>query len=400
MAAELARVAEQDWSKLVDEAVRHGVAPLLYHRLQSLHRWVTPPAEAFERLRDIQAHNALRNATVFRELAEVLAALRGAGVDVIALKGAHLAARVYGSAALRPMVDVDLLVRMPDLERAAAQLRDLGYTHAAEVAPGIDYATFHHLRPFEKVGAIPVELHRTVVMSNSHFRLDLDGLWQRAREAEVAGVDVLVLSPEDLLLHLCTHASHTHGFDIPLLSICDIAAVLEHYEREIDWQRLASIANCDGRARFVHLTLSLASRMLGARAVLPPALDGVRHDDADREILDVVRDIITTAPVDLPAPYRHLHERRGLGRKLLLVAANVFPGPARLRSIYRVPPRSRAVYRYYLTRPLDLLVRRGKTAFEVAVRSRRVLPTLERQEKLRRVGRWVEETSRAVAARL
>jgi hypothetical protein len=61
---------------------------------------------------------------LFDELTGVLAALDAAGVDYALVGG--LAVAVWG--APRATKDIDLLVRAPDLERAMAAIRTLGFT--------------------------------------------------------------------------------------------------------------------------------------------------------------------------------------------------------------------------------------------------------------------------------
>ena len=54
--------------------------------------------------------SAHRNLRLFGELRQILRAFNAAGLSVIPLKGACLAEMIYGNIALRPMVDVDLLL--------------------------------------------------------------------------------------------------------------------------------------------------------------------------------------------------------------------------------------------------------------------------------------------------
>jgi len=63
----------------------------------------------------------------------------------------------------------------------------------------------------------------------------MEGVWKRARKARVAGVDALVLCPEDSLLHLCLHLfQHRRGGW--LTSSCDIAELANHHRDRLDWQ--------------------------------------------------------------------------------------------------------------------------------------------------------------------
>ncbi|HEY2853471.1 MAG TPA: GNAT family N-acetyltransferase [Gemmatimonadaceae bacterium] len=68
-------------------------------------------------------------------LAESVASLANAGVDVVVLKGAPLAHRLYGDFTVRPTLDMDLYVPADQRARASVTLRELSWRHTAGDAP-------------------------------------------------------------------------------------------------------------------------------------------------------------------------------------------------------------------------------------------------------------------------
>ena len=123
----LEAVDASDWKEIAQRARGLSVAHLLYHRLQTLE--VTPPVPppVWQRLQRFYLESAGFGMRLRHHLSGVLAALGAAGVTPIVLKGAYLAEGVYRNPALRPMNDVDLLVRQADLSAAQRSLLDLGY---------------------------------------------------------------------------------------------------------------------------------------------------------------------------------------------------------------------------------------------------------------------------------
>ena len=121
------------------------------------------------------------------------------GVRVIVLKGAHLGNLVYGSPALRTMGDLDLMVRRDQLSVAERLLARLGYTPLYEPLKQMDFTNHHHTRPLSRPGGIRIDVHWNIERPTAPVQADLDGIWHRAVAARIAGVDVLVLSPEDLV---------------------------------------------------------------------------------------------------------------------------------------------------------------------------------------------------------
>lgn len=386
-------LSEHQWSEVVDEAIRHGVAPILYGRLSDLADHV--PALALARLHDVYLHNALRNATVFGELADVLLALRGEDIPVIVLKGAHLAAIVYPDRALRPMADVDLLVRPQHLPRAERQLIERGYSPVENATVKTDYATHHHARPFTKSGAIPIEIHRGITPARSPFQVDLDGIWARAREAEVTGIEGFVLAPDDLMHHLCLHAAYNHRFEIPLLPLCDLAATIESTQWRLDWRRFVATSNASRTSRLVYCTLRVLTSTLGAD-VPDGVFDELAHTATDDAVVDAIRDSILSSAADVPATYAQLGDHTGFRAKVGVLARSVFPSRDHLRAIYALPPASRLVYAYYLVRPLDLIVRRGRVVADIIIGAQRLKPAIAREEQRRVIRRWVESAARGL----
>jgi hypothetical protein len=282
----LAQLADSGWDDLVTLADRHGLTPVLYQRLRMLGASASIPRRAVQRLGKAYLSIARDNQRLYAELGHVLRALQKDRIPTIALKGAHLAAVVYGNIALRPMCDVDLLVKSDDLSAAEAVLLGMGY----EQYGGADRFAMH-LAPLIKPGMAPVEIHWTIEQPANPFKIDTDGLWERARSATIAGVEVLVLSPEDLLLHLCLHTCFQNMFDVGLRGLCDIATTIHHYHDDIDWARVQQRARAWGARNGVYLTLYLARELLQA-AVPEETLASLKPDALDPQVVALAREFV------------------------------------------------------------------------------------------------------------
>lgn len=75
--------------------------------------------------------NVFRSIQLYHELQEITTALQAHQIPTLILKGAHLGAAVYGSIALRSMLDIDLLVPQRHVALAVEQLRRLAMNRAA-----------------------------------------------------------------------------------------------------------------------------------------------------------------------------------------------------------------------------------------------------------------------------
>lgn len=390
----LDELPETDQDAFILHVIQHGVAPCLYSELRAS---ALSPAEAtlLEKLHEAYLINHLRNITVWQQLREVLGSLASAEIPVILLKGAHLAEIVYGEPALRPMSDLDLLVRKGDLPRTWQLLLDQGYTPLS-ISDEPDYEQHHHIRPVCKAGAIPIEIHHTIETPGARFAINVDHFWSRAQDAVIAGVRTRVLCPEDLLLHLCLHAAYNHRFRVRLLQLWDIAVSIRHYDRQIDWQRLAARSNEYGVSRFVFCCLLLVEDTFGGTGIPSSFFKALHHESGDREVVHWVREHLFSVPDDLPVMQQRLREGKGFLEKIQILGRNLFPAPRDLRQIYQLPA-SRWIFLYYFVRLADLLIRRGPFLLGFIFRSKKLRPALEREERRRLIHRWVDDCARAAS---
>jgi hypothetical protein len=399
-AARLERLSAADWDSFVQRTAKQSarIVPLLYWRLKALHPDAAIPAAIVQRLREIYLHDSLKRSTrLYHELAKVLRALRDNGISVIVLKGAHLSEIIYGDIALRPMSDVDLLVRKADLLRAGEILLELGYTPFSHRWREAVDAASHHLPPFSKQDAAPVEIHWTVTRVadhykrlTAHFQIDVDGLWKRARPASIADVQVLTLSPEDLLLHLCLHASYHHGFRVGLGDFCDITHTIQHYRDEMDWAQVQACARQWRADRCVYLVLRLAQELL--EATVPDAvLNALVPDDFDpRFVVWAKEQVFAERDRGLP-DMRNLARVQNvpLLQKVVIGLKTVFCPPEVVAVLYSVSPRSKRIYLYYLVRLKDLFLKYGRTVRRIFRRDRKVMTAVERENRANALLNWM-----------
>ncbi|HKV11596.1 MAG TPA: nucleotidyltransferase family protein [Thermoanaerobaculia bacterium] len=387
--AELQSLDPDDWGDLLDQAEHHQITPLLHRALQEPERRAVVPAAVMGQLEISYFNTAAGSARIVSQLQAVLEASRAAGVPVLVLKGAHLAEVVYGDVTLRPMGDIDLLVKEADLSRAAQVLLGLGY--GPQDTPGAkkDYSAHRHLPPFTRKGAVPIEVHGTIDESG-RFRIDAEGLWQRAKTARIAGVEARVLGPEDLLLHLCLHTGFQHNFRVPLRQIYDIAATVRHYEQELDWQAFVRMAEASGLSRVCYYALAAAESLLGVAA--PAEALTALAAGCDEATVTVIREyVLLSQSHRAPEGVKDMMQARGTRGRIRSLLRSIFPPPARLREIYALAPGSRAVYAYYPVRLWDLLVRRGGFLAQLASRGSEARVALDLEAKSLLIRRRLEE---------
>lgn len=383
--SELRVINGESWGQLVDQAAWYGVAPLLYHRLRRSEN-LAIPQEHLQRLHDLYLHCLLRNQAISEQLSEIVGEITRAGYSVLVLKGAYLSNCVYEEAALRPMGDIDLLTMPHEAEEVQRHLMTLGYRYAAGTK-AIDYSRLHHLRPVSRAGSVDIEVHHDLAPEGAPFEHDIIGLWDRSTCTRVGDLDIRHLAPDDLLLHVCTHAAYNDEFRLGLPAVCDVDAVVRRLGHKLDWDRLIETANSDGRSRFVYATLRLTRELLET-PISEDVLASLHHDQVDDEVATEAVGYVLSTTDRVPVTLQSIGESTTPVGKLKSLWRGIFPPPETLRRIYRLEPGTKLQYLYYVIRPLDLLIRRGRQTLGLVIGTPRSRPALEKERRRRLIRAW------------
>lgn len=186
---------------------------------------------------------ALKNRCFMHLLESIARKFNEAGVALMVLKGAALHLVLEKTVAQRPMLDLDLLVKPDDIERARAVLEELGCLRGQELVREDFFPRFHYEVEYVARGVYPMKIDLHVrpfrPLRYSRFVPD-DALWTRAQEVRIGRGTVLVPCHEDMLLHLAVHAA-VHGFSC-LKWLDDIRQWTAQFRSQINWDRFASTA--------------------------------------------------------------------------------------------------------------------------------------------------------------
>lgn len=363
----LTTLSVHEWTALIDVADELMVGPMLRRRLLLPALEQHLPARVRRSIAAEHRRTAMVNLRLHADFRSVILALQRGGIPTIALKGLHLATLVYGDLAARPTGDIDLLVPVKDLAHAGAVLQHLGFRPLSPYRvshDGVPYA-FHHLPRFVKAGARPVEIHWHVMAptwTGSIAWTDISELWDRAVPARIAGVDAQVLSPEDLLLHLCIHATYLHMGEFGARPWCDIAETIRRHHGRLAWEEVTTRAARWHGCRGVYLALRLARDLVGA-AVPDEVLQVLAPVEFDDQILTIA--MRQRHRVRIPDHVAKLRARRSPTAKLQVFWKRVLVPTDALADAYNVPRSSRLLYAFYLIRAKDMLKRHWGTVFRL-----------------------------------
>lgn len=234
-----ARAAFADWlttnppdNPMAFDVAERRLLPLLAANLRRL--GISHPIQSAGE--SVGKRSASRNAQLMQAAVDAVSRLASAGVPTLVLKGVPVIVRYYRDSALRPMSDVDLMVRPSNLARALRILADEGWTvqggrMSQRLLPFL-YA-FEHLR---QDGA-KLDLHQYLIEHGSLPQAERH-LWERAERFDLLDRTCAAPDATDLLLHVCV-AGLKAGRQLNSRWMADAYLIMTRDTGSIEWDRLA-----------------------------------------------------------------------------------------------------------------------------------------------------------------
>ena len=247
------------WKRSVDldstDRASTRLLPLLWHNL--LAHGVTD--RDMPRLKGVYRYTWFANQLLLRELRLIQQAFRDAGIECLVLKGIALAVTHYPNPGLRPMDDIDLLVRPEDVDRAVAALPRAGWTSPLR-RPDL-FLRVAHATAFRDSKGREVDLHAHLLAGTMDTELDRQR-WARSVTVGRPDTPVRTLDTTDQLLHVLVHGAES---DPPAIRwMADAMMILHTGGAQLDWERLLADAEREDRSVAVAETLAQLEHVFNA----------------------------------------------------------------------------------------------------------------------------------------
>ncbi|ATW28174.1 nucleotidyltransferase family protein [Candidatus Formimonas warabiya] len=278
---EIARLLTQsvNWNLFLQLARHHRLFPLAHKTLSSIDN-PRVPDHVTEALHQEYRKNALKAVGLTGEMVRIMQLFEENGIRSLILKGAPLALKLYGDVALRPSKDIDIMVGLEDLEKAGRILEKEGYKNNLFDVPMTlrqkkDYLDkFHHFNYDHAERHVCLELHWKMHKIDLKYQT-LSNL--EVRKVDIAGYAVPVMADEEWFIYLMVHGSSHKWFRLRWL--CDMERWMGQ-ERDMDWEKLISLADHAGLRTVLHQTILLTNALLKAPVPDPIAPSLLRDKKA------------------------------------------------------------------------------------------------------------------------
>ena len=233
-----------NWDKFIPLASYHGVGGLLLYWLKRLGLDSNLPTDVYKDLYGIYESFSNIWEDYHEIIKKILRRFYESKIDVILLKGAQLAYTDYPHFSLRPMEDIDLLVKGSNKLRIIKLMLEMGFNlyHTGRTCDKFFFKGISRREKENTHKPIFVEVHSNLqvpIRLNRSFSVDMDEFWNGSKMEHFDGFPFLQLVPTYNLIYLCAHLGE-HYFSRLIWSY-DIALLIHRHREEIDWQGLGDL---------------------------------------------------------------------------------------------------------------------------------------------------------------
>jgi len=208
--------------------------PLIYSNLQNH----GIDDSAAKRLKFFHRQTFLRNQILSDKAEEILAIFHSADIQTLVLKGLALNRLYYRSSAVRPMADIDLLVKRKNfwdgnkiLTSKKWQTGEKKLSLHYEIAPSCQFV--------DQTDGSELDLHWQI-MRDCWNANETKALWVEAIPVNIGDTKTLALSHTHQLFHICWHGAR-YNFVPPIRWVADAVLILRNAESNIEWDKFVEI---------------------------------------------------------------------------------------------------------------------------------------------------------------
>lgn len=321
--------SDLNWAYILNESIKQGIPSLFYNNLLPFKSKI--PENSWNKFKEIYYAIANRNTLIYQELRIILSSFNKENLKVIPLKGVFLAQKIYHNIALRPMADIDLLVKKEELNKIDELLNSLGYrspVHKALLSQAIKKSYVNSIDYLKNDYSLHIHWHIVNITLPTYMysqHIEMDRFWKEAKPVTIDGVETLQLTPTHLIIYLAEHALK-HSFD-KLILLCDINEVIKTYGDQIDWGDLIEEAMRLGMEKQLFYSLYFANYFLGAQ-IPDQVLSRLKPEKVgflEKRFFNAVTQNNRNIKISY---FVYLNMNKGVTNKLRFIFRTLFPPPS------------------------------------------------------------------------
>lgn len=246
-------MSSTNWPQITASARQHLLSGLLFKGVRRGKLESALPQRAWATVHADYYAQATRNLVLLNHAEALIEKTRRSRAPLLFLKGSAFGGWLYDNPSLRPMTDLDILVRKQDVETLLRIASMIGYEFFRRTKHSVSLR--HH------DSGTYLELHTSLTSCPNYIGITTEELLERSVPTSSESGTARTLATEDHLLHLSLCGGFQNGFRQPAINACDIYLLARR--PELDWKSFFKRASAPRLAPFVYRGLSLS------RAILP-----------------------------------------------------------------------------------------------------------------------------------
>jgi len=229
-----------NWKWINNYAINQNLVSIFLHILNP----ETVPAEIMESWRNLKMRLLYTQIKALRATCKLFSILEDAKIQALSMRGIILSNTIYQSIDMRPMRDVDILIRPVDVERSLKVLR----------ASGIEPYRRCRTQYLYRIDDIKFEIHWSFLTAKRYrFKFGTDKLLESRKKIKTPEGNLYSLSDENEFIGLILHAFIHHDLYV-ILSLVDMGLFMTQTNIDFDW--LAAWGRNSHLTRMLHFSLA------------------------------------------------------------------------------------------------------------------------------------------------
>jgi hypothetical protein len=212
------------------------------------------PIKILEQLKKEYYLTAASNLAKLNQTSKMLQAFQEENLLAIPLKGIALIESLYPNPAIRPMTDVDLLIKPEDFNRVKGILERAGYRWVSS------YRGSHNF--IDEEGQWSFDLHTKFIRFEFLFHIDDAEIYDRLIQINFNHqIQVPIFCPEHQLIHLALHLAPGLYSQLNPSNLFDIYYLINRKESTLSWEYLVDFAKRAEIASYIYVPISLCVKI-------------------------------------------------------------------------------------------------------------------------------------------
>lgn len=221
--------------RLIEKIYSHGLEGIANYVFQRLNLFSFFPEEFNNRIKWGARNTMMVNMLYNEEFKAILKDLKDNGIVPVVVKGMLFLNKLYDNFSLRPMSDIDLIVREDEYFRVITVLKEKGFRES-DFLPLRKWERENFRCALTKRSLVPINVEVHKQLSQPYrFRFSIEDLFTNLKTIEVNRFLIQTPDPVYTLIFLIHHLG-MHYFNVKLIWVVDIVKFL--YKEEIDWDKI------------------------------------------------------------------------------------------------------------------------------------------------------------------